>query len=100
MDVPMTDLPTEQAIAELERNLWGMWRQFGLGPECRLVDEPDLMRFETPLRQVPYNAVMRFRPDDVSDRHVDDTIDATIDVYRQRQVPMVWVVHPTRRPHD
>jgi GNAT superfamily N-acetyltransferase len=89
-------LTTDEAIGALEGNLWSMWRQFGQGEGCHLVDEPDLLRFETPLPHVPYNAVLRFR----CDHRVDEAVDAVLATYRARSVPVVWVVHPTARPAD
>jgi ribosomal protein S18 acetylase RimI-like enzyme len=43
---------------------------------------------------------MRFQVEDTGDGRVDDVVDATLRVYRQRQVPIVWLVHPTSRPQD
>jgi ribosomal protein S18 acetylase RimI-like enzyme len=89
----------EQAVAAVEANLWSMWSQFGRGEGCRLHDEPRLMRFETPIRHVPYNSVMRFRMEH-SDGDVDGAVDDVLDRYRKRDVPIMWVVHPTARPSD
>lgn len=83
-------------IAALEANLWSMWAQFGRGRGCRLVDEPDLLRFETPIEQVPYNAILRFR---VTER-IDQTIDGVLDAYQSRGIAPVWIVHPTAEPAD
>jgi GNAT superfamily N-acetyltransferase len=90
-------LTRAQATAALEHNLWGMWAQFGLADGCRLVDEPDLLRFETPLACVPYNSVMRFRADG---NGVDDRIDEVLAAYDTRAVPLMWVLHPSARPGD
>jgi len=73
-----------------------MWSAFGRGEGCLLVDEPALLRFETPLAHVPYNAIMRFQVD----RRVDETVDELLDSYSRREVPLMWVVHPTTRPTD
>jgi GNAT superfamily N-acetyltransferase len=86
-----------EATAALERNLWGMWAQFGLADGCRLVDEPDLLRFETPLTHVPYNSVMRFHGDG---NGVDGRIDEALAAYDARGVPLMWVLHPSARPDD
>lgn len=84
------------ATAALESNLWSMWRQFGLGKGCVLVDEDELLRFETPIPQAPYNAVLRFRPRG----DPDAAIRSALQPYRVRGVDPVWVVHPTARPDD
>jgi GNAT superfamily N-acetyltransferase len=66
-----------------------MWSCFGRGDGCRLVDEPDVLRFETPVAHVPYNAVLRCT---TVDRAVLDEI---LEAYRSRGVPVVWIVHPS-----
>ena len=86
----------DQAVAELEGNLWDMWSVFGRGDGCRLVDRPELLLFETPIPHIPYNSVMRFRVED----RIDDTIDEVLAGYAGRRVPLMWVVHPTSLPHD
>ncbi|HUP75797.1 MAG TPA: GNAT family N-acetyltransferase [Acidimicrobiales bacterium] len=86
----------DEAIAAVEGNLWSMWSAFGRGEGCRLVDEPGLLRFETPLGHTPYNSVMRFRCND----RVDEMIDSVMGSYEQREVPVMWVVHPTTQPAD
>jgi ribosomal protein S18 acetylase RimI-like enzyme len=84
-------------VDALEANLWSMWAQFGRGDGCRLVDRPELLRFETPLGQVPYNAVLRFR---AAEHDADGAIDHALEPYRTRGVAPVWFVHPTTRPAD
>ncbi|HLF98841.1 MAG TPA: GNAT family N-acetyltransferase [Acidimicrobiia bacterium] len=86
----------DEAIALTEGNLWTMWSQFGRGPQCALIDEPELLRFETPITQAPYNAVLRSR----LDQGVDEHIDAVLNAYAARNVPVVWIVHPSARPAD
>jgi GNAT superfamily N-acetyltransferase len=84
-------------VEALERNLWSMWAQFGRGAGCTLVDEPPLLRFETPLRVVPYNSVMRTH---LADDVADEVIDRTLARYDALGAPPVWVVHPSARPAD
>jgi predicted GNAT family acetyltransferase len=84
-------------VAALEANLWSMWAQFGRGRGCRLVDQPQMLRFETPLTQVPYNAVLRFR---AADHDADSAVAAALEPYRARGVPPVWFAHPSATPAD
>ena len=86
----------QSAIAQLEENLWDMWSAFGRGDGCRLVDRPELLLFETPIPHIPYNSVMRFRAQDA----VDETIDEILASFAARNVPLMWVVHPTSLPRD
>jgi GNAT superfamily N-acetyltransferase len=92
VDGTVAGMTVATAIAELEDNLWDMWSAFGRGEGCRLIDRPELLLFETPIPHIPYNS-------GVEDR-IDDTIDEVLAAYTRRQVPLVWVVHPTSRPHD
>ena len=93
-----TTTDTGAGLAALESNLWSMWAQFGRGDGCRLVDEPQLLRFETPLAHLPYNSVVRCRLEDGAD--ADATVGAVLAGYRARGVPPMWLVHPSRRPLD
>ena len=79
----------EAEVAALEANLWSMWSCFGRGAGCRLVDEPDVLRFETPVAHVPYNSVLRCTTVDRA------ALDGILDAYRSRGVPLVWIVHPS-----
>jgi len=79
----------EAEVAALEANLWSMWSCFGRGDGCRLVDEPDVLRFETPVAHVPYNTVLRCTT--VARAVLDEILEA----YRSRCVPVVWIVHPS-----
>ena len=83
-------------VRALEENLWDMWSAFGRGEGCALVDTPALMRFETPLPYVPYNSVMRCR----LGADADDVIAEVLARSAERQVPLMWVVHPTAQPGD
>jgi ribosomal protein S18 acetylase RimI-like enzyme len=85
-----------RAIAHAEANLWSMWSAFGRGADGLLVDSPSLLRYETPIPHVPYNAVMRFRVEE----RAGEAIDATLEPYLTRGVPLMWVVHPTALPSD
>jgi GNAT superfamily N-acetyltransferase len=89
-------ISVEQATAALERNLWSMWSVYGGGDGCLLVDEPGILRFETPVPYIPYNSVVRFQLDE----RVDATIDEILTGYRARSVPVFWAVHPSARPAD
>lgn len=74
----------------------GHWSHFGRWPHGRLVEDAGTLRFETPIPQLPYNAVIRSRigsdPDAVVRRVVES--------FQQRQVGFVWVAHPSATPAD
>lgn len=96
MGVSVGAVSEAEAVAALEHNLWDMWSAFGRGEGCTLIDTPELMRFETPLPYVPYNSVMRCR----LTGDVDAVIDETLQAYQRREVPLMWVVHPTAQPSN
>jgi ribosomal protein S18 acetylase RimI-like enzyme len=73
-----------------------LWSRFGRGEECVLHEEEDSLFFDTPMPILPYNAVLRFSV--VSD--AERRIDAIFEHYRQRNVPFLWLVHPTAQPSD
>lgn len=86
----------EDVIHEIELNLWETWSNFGRGPGCTLHEESDALWFETPIPILPYNTVLRFQVD----RDVDSRIDYILHRYAERNVPLLWIVHPSSRPHD
>jgi GNAT superfamily N-acetyltransferase len=86
----------EDVIHEIELNLWETWSNFGRGPGCTLHDESDALWFETPIPVLPYNTVIKFQVE----RDVDSRIDYMINRYTERNVPLLWIVHPSSLPHD
>ena len=81
----------------LEENLWNLWRRFGLGYGCKLHEDPDCLYFDTPISNLPYNAVMRFR---APEEEADARIDAIFKHYQKRGVPFLWLIHPSAEPAD
>ncbi len=80
-----------EQVKALEENLWSHRAQFGRPVGCSLVDEPDLLRFDTPIASLPYNGVVRFRGDEA----VESRVGELASHYRQRGVGFVWLIHPT-----
>ena len=85
----------ELSIA-LEENLWSMWSHFGRGPECELIHDNGIIRFDTPIPTLPYNAVIKFE----RDSEVDKSIDEIFEHYKRRGVPFLWILTPNARPYD
>jgi ribosomal protein S18 acetylase RimI-like enzyme len=84
-------------IHALEDNFWAMWRRFGMGHGCSLHEEEDLAFFDTPIRTLPYNGVIRAR---FTEEEADQRVDDMFSHYRNRGMPFFWVVHPSSTPHD
>lgn len=94
-----TDIPgfsTEEVIRQVELNLWETWSNFGRGPECILHDEHDALWFETPIPTLPYNTVLKFQVE----QNVDQRIDHLLSRYKERNVSILWIVHPSHLPLD
>jgi ribosomal protein S18 acetylase RimI-like enzyme len=87
---------SSNAIRALEQNFWALWSRFGRSDGCRLHDEPDALWYETPIPTLPYNAVIRF----AATQRVDQAIDRIFERFRAREVPFIWVVHPSAQPLD
>jgi ribosomal protein S18 acetylase RimI-like enzyme len=89
---------TDPAIADIEDAFEAHWRHFGLYPGARLVDEHGVLRFESPLACLPYNAVIRTR---IPPSHDAAPVAVEIDArYRARAVPYMWVLRPSDMPND
>jgi GNAT superfamily N-acetyltransferase len=86
----------EEVIHQVEVNLWETWSNFGRGPGCTLHEEDDALWFETPIPILPYNTVLRFQVE----HNVDERIDFLVNKYKERNVPQLWIVHPSAQPGD
>jgi GNAT superfamily N-acetyltransferase len=88
--------PPEEIVRLVEENLWATWSNFGRAPGCTLHDEGDLLWFETPIPFHPYNTVLKFQVEQDVDRRIDELLGHLA----TRGVPVLWIVHPSGRPHD
>ncbi len=93
---PSTDLIDRVRVIEaaFERH----WRHFGGYPGASLRDEEGVLWFESPIRYLPYNWVIRTQvPDDLDPDAVINRVAAS---FRARGVPFMWVQRPSDRPLD
>jgi GNAT superfamily N-acetyltransferase len=86
----------EEIIHQIELNLWETWSNFGRGPGCSLHDENGVLWFETPIPFHPYNTIIKFQ----TEQNIDETIDHLISRFSARNVPILWLVHPSSRPDN
>jgi GNAT superfamily N-acetyltransferase len=86
----------DEIIHQVELNLWETWSNFGRGPGCDLHDESDALWFETPIPILPYNTVLKFQVE----QDVDQRIDYLINRYKERNVSILWILHPSSMPPD
>jgi ribosomal protein S18 acetylase RimI-like enzyme len=84
-------------LKAMEENLWSLWSLFGKGHGCLLHEDGDLLYFDTPIRTLPYNGVIRSR---LTEDAADERIDAIFAHYHNRGMPFFWLVHPSATPHD
>lgn len=87
---------TEEVVHQVELNLWETWSNFGRGPGCTLHDDGSTLWFETPIPVLPYNTIIKFQVGN----NADQRIDALIQRYAERKVPLLWIVHPSSIPND
>jgi ribosomal protein S18 acetylase RimI-like enzyme len=74
------------------------WRHFGGYPGSRLRDEDGVLWFESAIRQLPYNFVIRTRIPEAADVHA--VIGGVASTFRARDGPFMWIHRPSDRPRD
>jgi hypothetical protein len=84
-------------VREIEDALVAQWSHFGRWPRGELHKEDGLVWFETPIRHLPYNGVIRTR---IGDRAAAATISGLMERFRARDVQYLWVAHPSAAPAD
>jgi len=95
-DAPVGGEPTD-IIRDIEDAFVAQWSHFGRWPGGELRDEHGVLWTETPIKHLPYNAVLRTRlPTD----DVDTVLEGIIARYRERDVAFMWLDHPTASPKD
>lgn len=92
----IANLDRKTLIDEIEINLWEMWSHWGMGPGCSLHDDADALWFETPIPLMPFNGVFKFK----AKNDAKAKIESIINQFKTREVPFIWVVHPTSAPDD
>ena len=83
-------------MQEIEEAFAAHWSVFGRWTHGELHDENGVLWFETPLKHLPYNGVIRTR----IDGDADAVVAATLERFRARRVQFFWLVHPSARPDD
>lgn len=87
-----------QRVAAIEQAFETHWRHFGLYPGANLRDEDGVLWFESPIRHLPYNWVIRTRIP--ANQDPDAVIERVAETFRQRDVPFMWVHRPSDEPGD
>lgn len=85
-----------EAVADVEDAFVGHWSVFGRWAKGALHDEHGILWFETPIRHLPYNGVIRTR----IEGDAGSAVSALVERFRSRGVDFLWVVHPSAAPDD
>ena len=85
-------------IADIEDALVTQWSHFGRWPKGELHEADGLVWFETPIKHLPYNGVVRTRLDESA--APDRVIAAVMERFRARGADCFWAVHPSATPSD
>jgi ribosomal protein S18 acetylase RimI-like enzyme len=83
-------------VREVEDAFVAHWSLLGRWPGARLVDEDGVLRFETPIRKLPYNAVIRT----AIAGEADGVVARVVDAYAARESEFMWLAHPSATPGD
>jgi ribosomal protein S18 acetylase RimI-like enzyme len=97
MSVIVQDLSAASVTRAIEANLWEYWKLFGRLSHANLHDTPELLWVSTALPFPFLNGVVRthLTPDTV-----DATVAVTLDHFKQRNVPALWLIGPSSQPVD
>jgi GNAT superfamily N-acetyltransferase len=88
----------DDRCAWIEQAFVNHWRHFGLYPGANLRDEDGVLWFESPIKHLPYNAVLRTTIPGGTD--TDAVVARIATTFRARDVPFLWVHRPSDRPSD
>jgi ribosomal protein S18 acetylase RimI-like enzyme len=94
--MPATDVGDR--VRGIEEAFVAHWSNFGRWSHGRLRDEDGVLWFETPIRYLPYNMVIRSRITPAAES--DAVIDRVVAEFVRRDVPYLWMVRPSDRPAD
>lgn len=87
-----------ERVAAIEAAFERQWRHFGGYPGASLHDEDGVLWFESPIRHLPYNWVIRTRI--AGDADPDPIIGSVAARFQARDVPFMWIQQPSDRPVD
>jgi GNAT superfamily N-acetyltransferase len=88
----------DERVAAIEAAFERHWRHFGGYPGASLHDEAGVLWFESPIRHLPYNWVIRTHIADGTDP--EPILGRVAARFRARDVPFMWVQRPSDRPVD
>ena len=81
-------------VEALEEAFVAQWSVYGRAPGGAFRNEDGLVWSEAPVRELPYNAVLRTKLNVDCESRIDDLVRR----FRQRDVQFLWLLHPTALP--
>jgi ribosomal protein S18 acetylase RimI-like enzyme len=85
-----------KVVTEIEEAFAAHWSLFGRWTHGKLREENGVLWFETPIKHLPYNAVLRTH----IDGDADPVLATVVERFRARGVQFFWLMHPSARPDD
>jgi ribosomal protein S18 acetylase RimI-like enzyme len=93
----LEDFLVAAPVSAIEANLWEFGAYLGQSPQVELHDRMDMLWYATGIASPMLNGVFRTQ---LAPRETDVRIEATLDYFRSRKLPMVWWISPSTRPAD
>ena len=93
----LTDFTPSIVMAANEANQQEVYGLLACLPDADILDSPQMLRVYTGVSHPIVNGVIRTQ---LEPNEMEDKIEATLEYFRTRQVPMMWMVTPSSRPTD
>lgn len=93
----LTDLSPSEQMRANEANQQEVYGLLACLPDAEVLDSPQMLRICTGVPHPIVNGVVRTQ---LASTDLDAQITATLDYFRARQVPMMWMVTASSRPDD
>lgn len=93
----LTDTSRAGMLHAIQVDLRSAWASFGAGPECELLETPQITRLSTGLPFAIYNIVPFFS---ATGPGAGALIAETLDYYRAKGIPCAWWLGPWTQPAD
>lgn len=87
----------DERTAAIEDAFVNHWQNFGTWSDATLRESYGVLWFETPIKALPYNMVLRTW---IEEEDADAVVGRVAARFRARDVPFIWVVRPSDMPTD
>ena len=97
MTPPLTDFSPLALMRAIESNVEGFFRGFCCLPTAEVLDTPEMLRVCTTVPDFIVNGVIRSC---LPEADLDVRITETLEYFRSRRLPMMWLTVPSTQPFD